>query len=135
SMGGTSTIKIRGVNSLSGEDQPLIVVDGTPISNANFAGREGSDFGNLAQDINPNNIKSISVLKGPAAYALYGIRAQYGVVMIKTKNGSGANGTTVSISSSFEMQHAIGFMNYQNRYGGGYSQTFDKLPNGDPYVT
>src|SRR5699024_9132516 len=53
SMGGTSTIKIRGVNSLSGEDQPLIVVDGTPISNANFAGREGSDFGNLAQDINP----------------------------------------------------------------------------------
>src|SRR5699024_11182052 len=63
------------------------------------------------------------------------IRGQYGVVMITTKNGSGANGTTVSISSSFEMQHAVGFMNYQNKYGGGYSQTFDKLPNGAPYVS
>src|SRR5699024_7898186 len=77
SMGGTSTIKIRGINSLSGEGEPLIVVDGTPISNSNFAGRSGADFGNLAQDINPNNIKTVSVLKGPAASALYGIRGQY----------------------------------------------------------
>src|SRR5690606_18641730 len=64
SMGGTQKIKIRGVNSIGGGDQPLMVVDGTPISNANFSGSAGSDYGNLGQDVNPADIESINVLKG-----------------------------------------------------------------------
>jgi len=134
SMGGTQTIKIRGVNSLSGEGQPLIVVDGTPISNQNFAGSGGADFGNLAQDVNPNDIKSVNVLKGPAASALYGIRGQYGVVMITTKSGAGQRDLSVEFSSSFEVQRAGNFMEYQNKYGAGYSLDFPTLSNGDPYV-
>ena len=63
-MGGTQKIKIRGVNSISGGDQPLIVIDGTPISNANFSGSDQADYGNLAQDINPNDIAEVNVLKG-----------------------------------------------------------------------
>src|SRR5699024_231886 len=134
SMGGTQTIKIRGVNSLSGEDAPLIVVDGTPISNQNFAGRSGADFGNLAQDVNPSDIKSINVLKGPAASALYGIRGQYGVVMITTKSGAGVEDFRVELSSSFEMQRVGALLDYQNKYGGGSKQEFDTLPNGEPHV-
>src|SRR5690606_40941916 len=61
SMGGTQKIKIRGVNSITGVDQPLIVVDGTPISNANFSGSSGVDLGNLGQDVNPEDIESVNV--------------------------------------------------------------------------
>lgn len=134
SMGGTETIKIRGINSISGEGQPLIVVDGTPISNQNFAGSQGRDFGNLAQDINPNDIKSVNVLKGPAASALYGIRGQYGVVMITTKSGAQHDDFTVEFNSGFSVQKAANFMEYQNIYGAGYSQQFSTLSNGDKYV-
>ena len=134
SMGGTQTIKIRGINSLSGEGQPLIVVDGTPISNQNFAGAGGADFGNLSQDINTSDIKSVNVLKGPAASALYGIRGQYGVVMITTKSGESVENFQVEVNSSFSVQQATNFMDFQNKYGAGYSQTFPTLSNGQPYV-
>lgn len=134
SMGGTQTIKIRGINSLDGEGQPLIVVDGTPISNGNFSGFTGTDYGNLAQDINSNDIKSVNVLKGPAASALYGIRGQYGVVMITTSNGSDADNFQVEVNSSFSVQQATNFMEFQNKYGGGYNLDFPRLSNGDPYV-
>ncbi len=134
SLGGTQTIKIRGINSLSGEGQPLFVVDGTPISNGNFAGSAGTDYGNLAQDINPDDIESINVLKGPAASALYGIRGQYGVVMITTKKGQGREDFQVEVSSSVSMQRAANFMEFQNEFGAGYSLDFPTLPNGQPYV-
>ena len=134
SLGGTQSIKIRGVNSLSGEGQPLFVVDGTPISNMNFAGSSGADFGNLAQDINPQDIESVNVLKGPAASALYGIRGQYGVVMITTKSGAGREDFTVELHSNLSTQQATNFMPFQNKYGGGYTQEWQTLPNGDPYV-
>ena len=134
SLGGTQTIKIRGVNSISGEGQPLIVVDGTPISNGNFAGSAGTDFGNLAQDINPGDIKSVDVMKGPAASSLYGIRGQYGVIMITTKKGSDAQGVEVRVNSSFSTQRAANFMEFQNTYGAGYSQDWNTLPNGQKYV-
>jgi TonB-dependent SusC/RagA subfamily outer membrane receptor len=134
SMGGTQKIKIRGVNSLTGGDQPLIVIDGTPISNANFSDNAGVDFGNLGQDINPEDIESVNVLKGPAASALYGIRGQYGVVMITTKKGSKARKVTVDLNSAFFVEKAGNFMPYQNLYGGGSSQTWRTLPNGDKYV-
>ena len=135
SMGGTQKIKIRGVNSVSGADQPLIVVDGTPISNSNFSGSAGADFGNLAQDINPNDIESVNVLKGPAASALYGIRGQFGVIMITTKKGKkGAKDVRVELSSTFSVENTYNFMPLQNLYGAGFKQTFSTLENGDPYV-
>lgn len=135
SMGGTQKIKIRGVNSISGADQPLIVVDGTPISNANFAGSDKADFGNLGQDVNPEDIESVNVLKGPAASALYGIRGQYGVIMITTKKGKkGAKKVNVQVNSAYSLDHAGNFFPLQNLYGGGSSQTWRTLPNGQKYV-
>jgi TonB-linked SusC/RagA family outer membrane protein len=135
SMGGTQKIKIRGVNSLSGGDQPLIVVDGTPISNANYAGSDKADFGNLGQDVNPEDIESVNVLKGPAASALYGIRGQYGVIMITTKKGKkGAKKVNVELNSAFSMEKAGNFLPLQNIYGGGSVQTWKTLPNGDKFV-
>lgn len=134
SMGGTQKIKIRGVNSINGTDQPLIVVDGTPISNDNFAASFGADYGNLAQDVNAEDIESVNVLKGPAASALYGIRGQYGVVMITTKKGvKGADKIKVELNSAASIERVGNIMPYQNIYGGGYSQTFSTLSNGQPY--
>lgn len=135
SMGGTQKIKIRGVNSIGGASDPLIVVDGTPISNANFAGRNGGDFGNLGQDVNPEDIESINVLKGPAASALYGIRGQYGVIMITTKKGAkGAKKVQVALNSAYSIERVGNFMPLQNLYGGGSSQTWRTLANGEKYV-
>lgn len=135
SMGGTQKIKIRGVNSIGGTDQPLIVVDGTPISNANFAGSDKADFGNAAQDVNPEDIESVNVLKGPAASALYGIRGQYGVIMITTKKGKkGPKKVEVQLNSAFSIERASNFFPLQNVYGGGGSQVWRTLPNGEKYV-
>lgn len=134
-MGGTQKINIRGINSITGGSQPLIVVDGTPISNANFGGNQDADYGNLAQDINPEDIETVNVLKGPAASALYGIRGQYGVIMITTKKGKlGARKVNVELNSAFSVERAGNFMPLQNLYGGGASQTWRTLPNGDKYV-
>jgi TonB-linked SusC/RagA family outer membrane protein len=133
SMGGTQKIKIRGYNSISGTDQPLVVVDGTPISNSNFAGADGPDYGNAAQDINPDDVESINVLKGPAATALYGIRGQFGVLMITTKRGKNNQKAQVEFSSAFSADKATNFMPLQDVYGGGTSQTFSNVTiNGTP---
>jgi TonB-linked SusC/RagA family outer membrane protein len=135
SMGGTQKIKIRGVNSIAGTDQPLIVVDGTPISNANFAGSDKADFGNLGQDVNPEDIESVNVLKGPAASALYGIRGQYGVIMITTKKGKkGPKKVNVQLNSAFSIEKAGNFFPLQNIYGGGSKQTWNTLSNGEKVV-
>lgn len=135
SMGGTQKIKIRGVNSLTGTDQPLIVLDGTPMSNMNFAGRNGQDYGNVIQDLNPDDIESVNVLKGPAASALYGLRGQHGVIMITTKKGAkDAGKVRVEYSGAYSVERAGNFMPLQNIYGGGSTQTFGRLSNGDPYV-
>lgn len=135
SMGGTQKMLIRGVNSLNGATPPLLVVDGTPIANSNFAGSDGADFGNLGQDINSEDIESINVLKGPAASALYGIRGQFGVIMITTKKGSkGSKKVTVQLNSAFSIEKAGNFMPLQNLYGGGSKQTWNVLPNGQKVV-
>ncbi|WP_245975210.1 SusC/RagA family TonB-linked outer membrane protein [Deminuibacter soli] len=138
SMGGTQKIQIRGMNSLTGDGQPLIVVDNTPISDGNFAGKNGPDYGNLSQDINPDDIESVNVLKGPAASALYGLRGQYGVVMITTKKGSkNAKAPVVNLSSAFSLEKAGNFLPLQNTYGAGSKLTFATVKiNGvaTPYV-
>ncbi len=136
-MGGTQKIKIRGVNSLNGNDQPLMVIDGTPISNSNFGGSNGNgpDLGNISQDINPDDIESVTVLKGPAASALYGLRGQYGVILITTKKGrKGAKKTDIQYSGAYSIEKTANFLPLQNIYGVGNNQTFLVLTNGDKYI-
>jgi len=137
-MGGSSRIVLRGVNSISGENQPLFVVDGFPIDNSNFnstdtqSGEGGApDYGNTAQDINPNNIKSVSVLKGPNAAALYGSRASNGAILITTKSGEDREGIGIDFSTGAQLISPYGYPDYQNTYGGGYTREFNEF-NFDP---
>jgi TonB-linked SusC/RagA family outer membrane protein len=129
--GGTSRIIIRGSSSIGGDNQPLFIVDGVPIDNsaagAGYARNEGFggiDRGNAAQDIDPNNIESISVLKGPNAAALYGSRAQNGAIVITTKSGR-ADALGVTISSSFTTEQPLRLPRYQNLYGQGLGGDFN----------
>jgi TonB-linked SusC/RagA family outer membrane protein len=124
SMGGTQKIQIRGINFLTGGGEPLIVVDNMPISNTDYGGRNGRDYGNLAQDINPDDIESINVLKGPAASALYGLRGQFGVIMITTRKGKNAQKPVVNFSSAFSIEKAGNFMPLQDTYGAGSNLNF-----------
>jgi TonB-linked SusC/RagA family outer membrane protein len=130
-IGGSSRINIRGANSLSGNNQPLFIVDGTPIDNSSFnedrtsVGGGGRDYGNAAQDINPDDIESVSVLKGPTAAALYGSRASNGVIMITTKSGKSRKGIGISFNNSLTFETPLKLPDFQNEYGGGYTQEFD----------
>jgi TonB-linked SusC/RagA family outer membrane protein len=140
-MGGSNNIVLRGYSSITGTNQPLIVIDGVVIDNssaesggATTQGYGGFDYGNAAQSINPNNIKSVSVLKGPSAAALYGSRASNGVIQITTKSGATTEGEIgVSFSSSVTAQQPYNFMNYQNQYGGGASGSTFQTLQGAPY--
>ncbi len=131
-MGGSSRVLIRGASSITGENQPLFVVDGVPVDNANYSdantdrGAGGYDYGNMASDINPEDVESVSVLKGPAASALYGSRAANGVILITTKKGKrttkeGKRGIGVSYNFGYTWDMPAILPNYQNEYGGGYS--------------
>jgi TonB-linked SusC/RagA family outer membrane protein len=102
SAGAASQIVIRGMSSISGENQPLFVVDGIPINNdyRTRSRSSGVDAPNRAIDINPNDIESMNVLKGPAATALYGIQAASGVVIITTKKGSRSETQNLSVNFS-----------------------------------
>ena len=131
-VGSTSKIVIRGESSFT-NNNPLFVVDGTPINNnsiLNFtneaaAGFQEVDFGNGAMDINPEDIANISVLKGPSAAALYGTRASNGVVLITTKTGKEAEGFGVNFSSSFSVETPFTLPDFQNKYGQGNSGAFE----------
>jgi TonB-linked SusC/RagA family outer membrane protein len=132
-LGGSSRVLIRGVRSLTGENQPLFVVDGVPMDNSNFSsntagtgvnqarGGGGYDYGNAIQDLNPDDIENITVLKGQAAAALYGSRGMNGVVMITTKKGakSSRRGIGVTVNSGFTTETILVLPDYQNKYGGG----------------
>ena len=126
-VGASSRLLIRGINSF-GDNQPLWVIDGTPISNrASGAGQwSGVDYGNDAMDIDPENIESISVLKGANAAALYGSRARNGVVMITTKKGRAREGLGVVFSSHTTFDNVMFLPAYQNDYGQGV--------NGSEYI-
>lgn len=119
--GGSVRIVLRGINSLTGNNEPLFVIDGVPIDNsgggnASYGG--GFDYGNAAGIIDPSNIKSISVLKGANAAALYGSRGSNGVIIIETKDGrSGAPGVTAS--QTVEFTTPLRLPDFQNRYGQG----------------
>ncbi len=124
-MSGSNRILIRGANSIFGENQPLFVVDGVPMDNANYnstsaqQGFGGIDYGNMLNDLNPDDIENISILKGAAA-ALYGSRASNGVVMITTKKAkAGSDRVKVSISTGVEFESIHDLPDLQRKYGGG----------------
>ena len=124
-MGGGAKINVRGNTSLTGSNQPLFVVDGIPISNADYSygatGGGGYDLGNLAGDLNPDDIESMSVLKGASATALYGSRAANGVVMVTTKKAKASQKTFgVSVNSSVTIDKATYMPELQKEYGGGF---------------
>ncbi|MCX2744956.1 SusC/RagA family TonB-linked outer membrane protein [Mangrovivirga sp. M17] len=123
-VGASSRIVLRGPSSITGNNQPLFIVDGVPISNAaagNSGPYGGVDFGNGAADINPDDIESVTVLKGPNAAALYGSRASNGAIVITTKSGKGTKGIGVAVNSSFQFDSPLRTPSFQNSYGQGSS--------------
>lgn len=128
-VGSTSIISIRGEGSLiPGQNSPLFVVDGIPISNTTNSNRaEGNletDYGNGAADINPDDIESMSVLKGPSATALYGSRGANGVILITTKSGKNSKGIGISFTNSTTFETLLTLPKYQNKYGQGKKDKF-----------
>ncbi|QHI36856.1 TonB-dependent receptor SusC [Kordia antarctica] len=131
-VGSSSKIVIRGEQSFT-NNNPLFIVDGTPINNNTVfnvtneaaAGFQEVDFGNGAMEVNPDDIASVSVLKGPSAAALYGTRASNGVIIINTKDGSKSKGLGVSINSSLYIDSAFQLPKFQNEYGQGNSGQFE----------
>lgn len=123
SVGASSRIAIRGNGSLAYDQQPLIVVDGVPIANDTQRTGDntynGVDYGSGLNDINPEDIESISVLKGGSA-ALYGMRAGNGVILITTKSGKNANGVQVNYDMSLTVDNVTNIPKLQNSYGQGY---------------
>ncbi len=127
-VGASSRIVLRGIASLSGENQPLFVIDGTPIYNSNVSSGDrltGYDTGNRAGDINAADIKSVTVLKGAAAAARYGQRAKNGAIIIRTKRGSDSPRPTVNVSSSVLGSRPLRLPDYQNEYSQGTLGKFD----------
>jgi len=126
-VGASSRIVLRGVNSLSGDNQPLFIVDGVPIDNSNFGatGTDGVNRGSGTSDINPNDIESVSVLKGPNAAALYGTRAMNGVIIITTKSGGTGKGLGVSYNNTTTFDSPLRIPDFQNKYGQGSGGAFE----------
>ncbi len=117
-------INIRGVNSITGKSQPLIVVDGMPIrdgevNNSNYWGDQRLR-GNGLIDLNPEDIENISILKGASAAALYGSEAVNGVVLITTKSGKGTKGFKVDVVTNVSVDNVAYLPEYQDKYGPGY---------------
>ena len=131
SVGASSRIVLRGNSSITGNNEPLYVVDGVPISNSSFGGAGaygGVDLPNGAADINPDDIETITVLKGPNAAALYGLRAGNGVIVITTKKGDASKKFSVSINTNVTMSNPLLLPDYQNSYGqGGDTNHFNYL--------
>lgn len=143
SAGSATRITIRGSSSLLGATQPLIVVDGIPYDNSTnntfnqLTG--GGAYGSRFQDIDPNNIASINVLKGAAASALYGTRGANGVLVITTKTGGSSpskKGLEVSVNSSVSFEQISNLPDYQNIYGTGTNFNYSQVNGswGEPFI-
>ena len=134
---GTSKIRIRGQSAITGGGSPLIVLNGVPIDNSNFnnntvgvaGGGVYADGGDGLASINPDDIESMTVLKGAPAAALYGNRASNGVIMITTKTKGKSKGIGVSINSNYTSETPLDFTDYQNQYGQGEGGVRPTTPN------
>jgi TonB-dependent SusC/RagA subfamily outer membrane receptor len=143
--GGTSKIRIRGQSSMTGQNNPLIVINGIPVNNSNFGTNPGnaasdgsvgtrgggvtSDGGDGFQSINPDDIENMTVLKGAAAAALYGSRAKDGVIMITTKSRSRDRGIGVTYNVNYTNETPLDFTDYQYEYGQGENGVRPTTPN------
>ncbi|WP_409014467.1 SusC/RagA family TonB-linked outer membrane protein [Algoriphagus sp. 4150] len=144
--GGTSKIRIRGQSSISGQNNPLIVVNGVPIDNTNFGtnpnssgsessigvrggGGNTSDGGDGLSSINPDDVESMTILKGAAAAALYGSRAKDGVVMITTKSKNDTKGIGITYNLNYTNEAPLDFTDYQYEYGQGEQGVRPTTPN------
>jgi TonB-linked SusC/RagA family outer membrane protein len=120
---GSSRVVIRGNSSLTGNNQPLYVVDGVPYDNQNLGGSAmqygGQDFGDGLSNLNPDDIESIQVLKGVAASALYGYRGGNGAILITTKSGARSKGIAVELNNNLTANSVIDERDYQYAYGQG----------------
>ncbi len=118
-IGASSRIVLRGNSSL-GNNQPLIVIDGIPVSNSSIRDND-IDYGSGLNDVNPQDIESVTVLKGGSAAALYGMRAGHGVILITTKTGAGRNkGVEIDYDANFNVDNVYRIQRMQNKYGQGY---------------
>ncbi|GAO41171.1 putative TonB-dependent receptor [Flavihumibacter petaseus NBRC 106054] len=130
----SSRIRIRGNTSITGNNNtPLIVMDGIliePGTTGNDSWGENPDFGNIMKNLNSDDFESVSVLKGASASALYGSKAQNGVLLITTKKGRARKGLGLNVSHSEMYDNAYKFLDLQNEYGGGIYPTFEKDANG-----
>lgn len=142
---GTSKIRIRGQSSISGQNNPLIVINGIPVDNTNFGTNPGnagsdnsigvrgggntSDGGDGLQSINPDDIENMTILKGAPAAALYGSRAQNGVIMITTKTRGAGKGLGVSYNVNYTNDKPLDYTDYQYEYGQGEAGVRPTSPN------
>ncbi|HTE01904.1 MAG TPA: SusC/RagA family TonB-linked outer membrane protein [Mucilaginibacter sp.] len=130
-LGGSTNVVLRGIKSITGNNQALFVIDGVPIGNDNtntanqMNGGGGYDYGSPASDINPDDIENVTVLKGAAASALYGSRGSNGVILITTKKAKKGLGITINSSVSLSEIDKSTFPQYQKQYGAGYGQYFN----------
>lgn len=135
--GGTSKIRIRGQSSLSGQNNPLIVINGVPVDNTNFndntisvkGGGVFADGGDGLSSINPDDIESMTILKGAPASALYGSRAKDGVIMITTKTRGKTKGIGVTYNGNYTNENPLDFTEYQSEYGQGENGARPTAPN------
>jgi TonB-linked SusC/RagA family outer membrane protein len=115
---GSTRIRIRGNSAFQGANLPLLVVNGVPIDNTRF--QEGNaDLGDGLNSINPDDVQSMTVLKGAAAAALYGSRAKDGVIMITTRSGMETKGFGVTYNMNFTSEKAVDYTDFQYEYGQG----------------
>ncbi len=130
SLGGSTNVLLRGFKSLTGSNQALFVIDGVPFDNSNnnttdqTTGRGGFDYGSAAADVNPDDVESITVLKGAAASALYGSRGFNGVILVTTKKGKRGFSVTVNSGVTYNSILKNTFPTYQKKYGEGYGQYY-----------
>lgn len=132
-VGSSSRIVLRGASSITGDNQALFVIDGVPFDNTNYGNASssgGRDLPNGAASINPDDIESVTVLKGPTAAALYGIRASKGVILITTKSGKKKDKFEVSFNSNITFSNPLLLPNYQNSYGQGATSDFFQFVDG-----
>lgn len=132
-LGGSTRVVLRGDRSITGNNGALIVVDGVPMDNSNYSpgtGNGGRDGGDGLSSINPDNVESMSVLRGAAATALYGSRAANGALLITTRKGGSQQGSGVSFNSSSQIETMMELYEFQNEYGQGAAGIYNRAQEG-----
>lgn len=125
-VGSSARITIRGESSLNYQsNQPLVIIDGVPVANDPVQNNGDADYGNSIGSINPADIESVNVLKGPAAAALYGSRAAHGALVITTKTGKNGKAFSASITSGYTIESTLRLPRFQNYFGGGDNGVFE----------